>query len=99
MHNDKPATELMAAAEARRAVVGLSQERLAELLGMTQGHYSKLVTEKVNPGRKALASIRHWLSQETANPLDDDARRAEIRRLSAEISMQCMKLAELASRT
>lgn len=98
MHDDMPASELMAAAENARDAASLSQQQLAQVLGLTQGHYSKLAAGKVKPGPKAETSIRRWLNQQAATPPDADARRAEMQRLAAEITMHCMRLTELASK-
>lgn len=92
------ASELMAEVDGQRRAAGLSQEAFAPILGMTQGHYSKLVSGKVEPGPKAVASIRRWLEGRSAVPASPTGREAEMRRLAAEIAMQCMRLTELAAR-
>lgn len=97
MHAYIPTSELIATAENARKIAGLSQQQLVKLLGMTQGHYSKVAAGKVKPGVKAEASIRRWVNEQDVTPPDADAaRRAEIRRLATEISMQCIRLTELA---
>lgn len=71
----------------------------APLVGMTQGHYSKLVSGKVEPGPKAIANLLRWLEGRAAVPPALDEREAEMRRIAAEIAMQCMRLTELAARS
>jgi transcriptional regulator with XRE-family HTH domain len=97
MDEPTPTSDLLAAIEVKRTLVGLSQEKLAEQLGMSQGHYSKLVSGRVILGQKSLTRIQRWLEQQPISAPDDDARRAEIRRLADQINMQCMKLVMLTS--
>lgn len=99
MHDEMSASELMAQVDVQRRIAGLTQEAFAALVGMTQGHYSKLTSGKVEPGPKAMANLRRWLDGRSAVPTAPDEREAELRRIAAEISMQCMRLTELAARS
>ena len=99
MHDDGSARKLMAKVDGQRRVAGLTQEALASLVGMTQGHYSKLLAGKAQPGPKALSNLRRWLSTRASFPPTPGEREAEMRRLAAEIAMQCMRLTELAARS
>ena len=98
MHRELSASEIIIRAEETRRALGLSQERLAALIGMTQGHYSKLAAGRVPPGRKAIAALSKWLRDQAAMEPNAKARRAEILRLAREISMQCMRLSRLAAK-
>lgn len=98
MHDDESASKLMAEADAERRAAGLTQERFASVVGMTQGHYSKLVSGKVEPGPRAIANVRRWLEGRPSVPAAPEERDAEMRRIAAEIAMQCMRLTELAAR-
>lgn len=98
MHFSASASELMSEAERQRRAAGLTQAAVATVLGMTQGHYSKLISGKVEPGPKAVASARRWLEGKPSVPPSPDAREAEIRRIAAEIAMQCIRLTELTAR-
>ena len=89
----------MAEVDSQRRVAGLTQQAFAPLVGMTQGHYSKLVSGKVAPGPKAITSLRQWLDGRPAALRTPDEREAEMRRIAADIAMQCMRLTELAARS
>lgn len=56
-------SDLIAKTEARRRLLHLSQQRLAGQLGMTQGHYSKLVRRQVPLAPAAEAKLKDWLEQ------------------------------------
>ena len=98
MHEELSARELTAEVEGQRRAAGLTQEAIASFVGMSQGHYSKLVSGKVEPGPKAIANLHRWLSGRVTIPPSPDKREAEMRRLAAEIAMQCMRLTDLAVR-
>jgi transcriptional regulator with XRE-family HTH domain len=99
MHDGESASELMREVDVQRRAAGLTQEAFAPLVGMTQGHYSKLVSGKVEPGPKATKNLMRWLDGRPAVPPSPDERGAEMRRIAAEITMQCMRLTELAARS
>ena len=56
-------SELIAKIEARRRLLRLSQQGLAQQLGMTQGHYSKLVRRQVPLAQAAETKMKDWLKQ------------------------------------
>lgn len=97
MHSDVPASEMMATAETLRVRADLTQEALAKMLGMTQGHYSKLASGRVQPGSRSRTSITAWIAGQEKAATDPNARHAELKRLAADIVMQCMRLTELAT--
>lgn len=97
MHFVATANAIVSAAEAARKTAGLTQARMAIAVGMTQGHYSKLVAGKVPAGRKALDALSAWLEREGAPAANPQSRQLEMKRLADEIAMQCMKLARLAA--
>lgn len=41
--------------------LGLSQAEVAHACGMTQPHLSKILSKRVNPGRRATESLRAWV--------------------------------------
>ena len=86
----------MAEVDGQRRAAGLTQEAFAPLVKMTQGHYSKLLSGKANPGPRAVSNMREWLGRRAAVPPAPGDREAEMRRLAAEIAMQCMRLTDLA---
>lgn len=57
------ALSLVEKLEARRVEVGASQAAWAGRLGVSQGHYSKLVNRKAAPGRGLAARVRHLVDQ------------------------------------
>lgn len=99
MHDGIPASELMVEVDGQRRAAGLTQAAFAAVVGMTQGHYSKLVSGRVEPGPKAIANVRRWLDGRLTVPRSQDEREAEMRRIAADIAMQCMRLTELATRS
>jgi transcriptional regulator with XRE-family HTH domain len=57
------ASDLIAKTEARRRLMRLSQQELARDLGITQGHYSKLVRGHVPLASKAEVRLSAWLER------------------------------------
>jgi hypothetical protein len=56
-------SDLIAKTEARRRLLRLSQQDLAQQLDMTQGHYSKLVRRLVPLAPSAEGKLKDWLEQ------------------------------------
>jgi hypothetical protein len=61
-------SNLIARTEARRRLLQLSQQGLARELGITQGHYSKLVRRQVPLASGAEAKLKAWLEQSQKQP-------------------------------
>lgn len=93
-----PAQDLVSSIERARRQRGLTQAELAEELGVTQGHFSK-VARKVSPlsdklEKRALA----WLEVHGGPPEADDAAALRMKELASSIRAQCMELMHLAER-
>jgi len=56
-------SDLIAKTEARRRLLRLSQQELAQELSMSQGHYSKLARRQVPLATAAEAKLKDWLEQ------------------------------------
>jgi transcriptional regulator with XRE-family HTH domain len=84
-------TDLIAKAEARRRVLRLSQQQLAEQLGVTQGHYSKLVRRQVPLAPAAETKLKDWLEQ---SHKDSDRKCEETERLAGLIALHANGLSE-----
>jgi transcriptional regulator with XRE-family HTH domain len=56
-------SDLIAKTEARRRLLRLSQQELAHQLGMTQGHYSKVMRLQVPLAPASEAKLKGWLEQ------------------------------------
>ena len=61
----KQAPDLLKAMEQRRLDVGASQTEWGRRLGISQGHYSKVIRGSTSPGRKLLASMGALVEQPT----------------------------------
>jgi transcriptional regulator with XRE-family HTH domain len=77
--------------EARRRLLKTTQQVLAEQLGMTQGHYSKLVRGRAPLGGAAEVQLKRWLARAHPAP----RRRAkEIERLTGLVTLHSSALNE-----
>jgi transcriptional regulator with XRE-family HTH domain len=56
-------SDLIANIEARRRLLRMSQQALALEIGMTQGHYSKLLRGRAPLASSAEAKLSAWLEQ------------------------------------
>jgi transcriptional regulator with XRE-family HTH domain len=99
MYNDSTTSEIVRHAETARIRLGISQQRFAALLGITQGHYSKVKSGRVPAGPNALAALSGWLDTQDRAAEGPDTRRAEMMRLAEEITMQCIRLTDLAAQS
>lgn len=81
--------------ESARRRVGKSQTQIAAQLGVTQGHYSKVVKGRV-PLSPALASrMTEWL-ESNRQLVTADAGAHRMRELATSICLQCIELMHLA---
>jgi transcriptional regulator with XRE-family HTH domain len=80
--------------EAARLASRLSQAQLAGLLGVTQGHYSKVVTAKVPLSEALRLRMQDWLGAQGDGTARSDARH-RMQELAASIRRECMELMHL----
>jgi transcriptional regulator with XRE-family HTH domain len=63
----------------RISELGLSQAQVAIACGMTQPHLSKILSNAVEPGKKATSALEAWLSGEKAASTADQLGRLAAR--------------------
>ena len=61
------------------AELELTQKEVALACGITQPHLSKILTERVKPGRKASSALDLWLGSETPTTATDQLERIRAR--------------------
>lgn len=83
--------------EAARRRLGKSQAEVATALGITQGHYSKVVKGRVPLSPSLEGRMKKWL-EEGMQPLVVDASAHRMRELAVSIRMQCTELMHIAER-
>lgn len=83
--------------EVARRRLGRSQAELAAALGITQGHYSKVVKGRVPLSPALEGRMKEWL-EEGMQPLVVDSSAHRMRELLASIRMQCTEFMHLADR-
>lgn len=81
--------------EKARLAARLSQAQIAERLGVSQGHYSKVVTAKVPLADELRGRMEAWLDDEGAGAIGVDVTR-RMQELAASIRRECMELMHLA---
>jgi len=84
-------TDLIARTEARRRVLRLSQQQLAQQLGVTQGHYSKLVRRQIPLAPGAETKLKDWLER---SHKDSDRKGEEAERLAGLIALHANGLSD-----
>lgn len=84
---------ILSVEEARRAR-RMSQAQVAEALGITQGHYSKVVAARVALSARLAERMQAWLAKGRETTLGNDATR-RIHSLAASIRHECMELMHL----
>lgn len=82
--------------EERRLALGLSQRAVAERLGITQPHYSKIVCGLVRLTPQVADAMHAWIAGSPAPAAIPDRRAARIRSLTRAIQRQLRELAALA---
>lgn len=87
-------TDSIQAADVARRRLRLRQGEVARELGITQGHYSKVLNRHAPLTHKLDQRIMEWLSSR-AQPTDGDAASARMRDLAASIRGQCIELMHL----
>lgn len=84
-------TDLIAKTETMRRLLRLSQQELAQQLGVTQGHYSKLVRRQVPLAPAAETKLKDWLEQ---SHKDSDRKGEETERLVGLIALHAHSLSD-----
>lgn len=79
--------------EDARIKLGMTQKALADRLGVSQAHYSKVAGNVVAPSSKLAERMTAWLEEVDARPLDGGQARA--RALARSIRQQSRELAAL----
>lgn len=90
--------DVLSAVEAARRTGRVKQAELAGALGITQGHYSKVLAGKVNLSGKLETKMSEWLTA-GEHPVSGDAKSKRIRELTVSIRNQCVELMQLAGDT
>ena len=62
--------DLVAQVKRRMERVGANQRQVASRVGLSQGHLSKILSERIRPGAKTANSLREWI--QSGSPADDD---------------------------
>ena len=88
-------SNLMARVEQARLAARMSQQQLAEKLGVSQGHYSKVVTAKVPIGDTMRESAETWLNAQGLEGTASDVTK-RMQELAASIRRECTELMQLA---
>ncbi len=83
--------------EVARRRLGRSQAEIATALGITQGHYSKVVKGRVPLSPALEGRMKEWL-EEGMQPLIVDSSAHRMRELAVSIRMQCTELMHIAER-
>jgi len=81
----------------RMAELSVTQQEVARACGITQPHLSKILSYKVNPGRRTLSGLSGWLSSASIAAADSAdsqlaARVARLEQLAPRKRMQIMHL-------
>ena len=79
--------------EARRAK-RMSQLDIAKLLGISQGHYSKVFSGRAPLSAKLTGRMEAWLGSSGQEPIGSNASR-RINQLAMSIRRECMELMHL----
>jgi transcriptional regulator with XRE-family HTH domain len=74
-----------------------SQQQVARALGVTQGHYSKVITSKTPLSDKLKVRMEAWLA-ERGTIVAGDAASRRMHELAASIRRECMELMHLVGR-
>ncbi|WP_030540852.1 helix-turn-helix transcriptional regulator [Sphingobium sp. DC-2] len=77
-----------------RLAARISQTEISQILGVTQGHYSKVINGKADLSRKLEERMRSWIGAQDAGAETSTSRR--IKQLAVSIRQQCMELMHLA---
>jgi transcriptional regulator with XRE-family HTH domain len=88
-------TDSIARVEEARLSARLSQTRISQVLGITQGHYSKVVTDKVPLTEGLRSRMEDWLETQEGSAAGSDVAQ-RMQELAASIRHQCIELMHLA---
>ena len=88
-------SNLMARLEQARLAARMSQQQLAEKLGVSQGHYSKVVTGRAPLGDGMRESVDAWLKAQGTDGVAPDVTK-RMQELAASIRRECTELMQLA---
>ena len=78
---------LIKSLEMRRLERRMSQSELAVILGVTQGHYSKISSGKLKLSKKLRASAEQWLG--SLSSIDGDTDSERLKKLLCIIDASC----------
>ena len=90
--------DVVGSVEEARRQERLSQLEVAQSLGVTQGHYSKVVAGRVSLSPALAERMEQWLV-ESGRQRGGNASTRRMRELATSIRSQCMELMHLATRT
>jgi transcriptional regulator with XRE-family HTH domain len=85
----------MARLEQARLAARMSQQQIAQKLGVSQGHYSKVVTARVPLGDVLRENVEAWLKTQIGDGTASDATK-RMHELAASIRRECAELMQLA---
>lgn len=91
-------TNIVRTLERARSQRRISQTDLAEALGVTQGHYSKVARGLAPLSGKMAKRVDAWLAVHGGPAEGDDAAALRMRALAISIRAQCMELMHLSER-
>lgn len=86
--------DVLSTVEEVRFRARLSQGHVAGALGVTQGHYSKVVSRRVPLSNRLKGRMEEWLATQEARDVGGQAS-IRIHQLAASIRRQCMELMHL----
>jgi transcriptional regulator with XRE-family HTH domain len=91
---DLTMSDLLATIEAARFRGRLSQSEVARVLGVTQGHYSKVIMRRVPLTAGLCERMEAWLERQEA-PLELNPAAERIHELVSSIRRECIELMHL----
>lgn len=88
-------SNLMARLEQARIAARLTQHQLAGKLGVSQGHYSKVVTARVPLGDSLRNNVEAWLKAQGTDVVGSNVTK-RMQELASSIRHECNELMQLA---
>ncbi|WP_341711518.1 helix-turn-helix transcriptional regulator [Erythrobacter sp.] len=88
-------TEVIHEIERIRLAARISQAEVSMILGVTQGHYSKVINGKVELSLKLKERMQEWINSQ-ADTVHETATARRMKQLAVSIRQQCMELMHLA---
>lgn len=86
--------DILGTIEEARRTARQSQEQVARALGVSQAHYSKVITAKVPLTDELRAQMESWLAARSVGAGGDEASR-RMHELAASIRRECKELMDL----